>query len=316
MPTDVIDLVHRLRNHISNPRIQSGLIKNGRLWNQLCCCMDTIEDVELAINAYRAAPKISDKGVLYLNIYGLFQALFLQQDATTNLAESLDTDIKLKEYPELVEVRKIRNDATGHPTKRNNKGETSYHFISRISLSRAGFKLMSCCGNERPTFADVEIPHLIQVQSQFISHLISSVLDKLISDDNDHKKRFSMKKLSDVFPATQEYSIEKIYEGIRRPELATLAAGHVNTIQGTITKLNKSLKDRGLELSTYDSVFYLYEDLEYSLNSLQRFFAGTGGNLPQIDRKMVEIIVFFVDHKLQELKEATDYIDKEYEIRH
>lgn len=57
-----------------------------------------------------------------LYIYGLLQALFLQQDAANGISTALlgkKIDFK-QEYPSLFEIREIRNDTVGHPTLRGN----------------------------------------------------------------------------------------------------------------------------------------------------------------------------------------------------
>ena len=94
--SDFIALERRIRDLINEPRKRRLLIKRGPLWHQLCASLDAIGDSQLAIAAYPAAPG-SDDGEVYLAIYGLLQACFLQQDAIHNLCEALDLDDSYKE---------------------------------------------------------------------------------------------------------------------------------------------------------------------------------------------------------------------------
>jgi hypothetical protein len=76
--------------------------------------MDVVEDSELAIDAYSTGNVREKDGERCLRLYGLLQALFLQQDAVINLCESLKIQKKIEDYPKLKEIREIRNDSAGH----------------------------------------------------------------------------------------------------------------------------------------------------------------------------------------------------------
>lgn len=95
---DLSDRIDKIRYFINGPIRQHSLMKNTATWFQLCSCLDVLGDTELAINAYSdsvldigSLPKIKkyNVGSLYLEVYGLLQALFLQQDAAINLCDSL-----------------------------------------------------------------------------------------------------------------------------------------------------------------------------------------------------------------------------------
>jgi len=119
-----------IRDFINKPIKQFNLLKNHKLWNQLCSSLDVIGDSDLAISAYINSEFGTDDGEKYLRLYGALQALFLQQDAVTNMCESLGLPNNLTSHPKLKEIRDIRNDSIGHPTKRGNY--KSYHFISSV----------------------------------------------------------------------------------------------------------------------------------------------------------------------------------------
>src|SRR5205823_10451654 len=93
-----------------------------------------------AISAYLSYPNEDDLGKLYLHAYGLLQALFVQQDALAHAAEAIGLEYQLPD--ELKPIRKIRNDAVGHPTKRGNKHPESFGII-QISLCHESFTVYS-----------------------------------------------------------------------------------------------------------------------------------------------------------------------------
>ena len=135
----VSSLERQVRGFINRARKQHALLKEAAAWNQLCSSLDVIGDTELAFDAYGAAPATDDAGATYIMVYGVLQALVLQQDAVLHLAEALGLKYELD--PLLKEVREVRNASVGHPTKR--LGRARAHFISRVSMTKSGFQLMT-----------------------------------------------------------------------------------------------------------------------------------------------------------------------------
>ena len=196
--------------------MRSLLSKNLALWNQLLSCLDVVEDTELAIAAYLDREFGESDGAHYLAVYGLLQALFIQQDAVRYLCESLGMLNPLDNNSRLEKIRDIRNDTIGHPTKRNRKrGQpTSYNFISRHSLKSNRLELMSLFSNGTPKFADVSIPDLIAEQRTCLSEILTSVISELEQKEKAHKEKFRMEKLVSVFPGTLSYAFGKVSDRI------------------------------------------------------------------------------------------------------
>ena len=113
---------------------QHFLIQDKPKWNQLCSSLYVIEDTDLAIKAYENLIEVSEYGIKYLRLYGLLQALFLQQNAVEHLCEALGINASYKNYPKLKQIRKTRNVSAGHPTKKESKGKKSFHFISFLAI--------------------------------------------------------------------------------------------------------------------------------------------------------------------------------------
>ena len=87
-------------------------------------------DTDLAISSYLRTPFPTDDGNRYLVIYGLLQAMFLQQDEVKHICEALD--VKTEENSRLREIRNIRNISVGHPTHLERKPDNYFGFLSRI----------------------------------------------------------------------------------------------------------------------------------------------------------------------------------------
>jgi len=301
-----------IRDFINKPRKQFNLLKNRKFWNQLCSSLDVIEDSDLAIDAYINSEFGKDDGEKYLRLYGVLQALFLQQDAVTNLCESLGLSDNLTANTKLKEIRNIRNDSIGHPTKRGNY--KSYHFISRVSTTKSGFQLISDYGNSKITFRNISVIDLIKEQREYLSKiLIKKVINILKVEEKAHKEKFKMEKLEDVFPDTFSYYIEKIFENIGKLEHAKFGLMQVELVKGVINKLKEFLQKRGIEIDTYVSIKYLYELLEYPITELEIYFDRLMAKKePKINDKTAYIFAYFIREHLFQLKEIAKEIDNEY----
>jgi hypothetical protein len=290
---------------------QFSLLKNHKFWNQLCSSLDVIGDSDLAISAYINSEFGTDDGEKYLRLYGVLQALFLQQDAVINLCESLGLPNNLTSHTKLKEIRDIRNDSIGHPTKRGNY--KSYHFISRVTIAKSGFQLISDYGNNKTTFKDISVIALIEEQRKYLSEILKKVINVLKAEEKAHKERFKMEKLEAVFPDTFSYYIEKIFENIGKSEHAQLGLMHVELVKEVMDKLKESLRKRGIEIDTYDSIKYLYELLEYPITELKLYFDRLiAKEEPRINDKTAHIFAYFIREQLSELKEIAKEIDDEY----
>lgn len=315
------DHTKRIRDLVNNPRKRHALLKDLKLWNQLCSCLDVIEDSDLAIDVYRTKKPVKKEGTKYLAIYGLLQALFLQQDAIRNLCEALGVPMSIENYPLLQDVREIRNDSIGHPTKRDrNRGRKkkdqifSYHHISRPTLSRKGFQLMSYYSNGKSEFKDVSIPDLITNQKKYVSEILLTIIDRLEQEEKAHREKFRMEKLTAVF-APLNYAFEKLYKVLLTGEICHPVYGEPNLqqIKKTLDMFKNALAKRSIELGTYDSIKSVYTELEYPLNELEKFFQNTKeGKTLNINENTAYIFVFFVEKQIGELKEIAEQMDKEY----
>lgn len=303
--------LQEIRDFINKPRKQFNLIKNRKFWNQLCSSLDVIEDSDLAIDTYINSEFGKDDGEKYLRLYGVLQALFLQQDAVTNLCESLGLPNNLIANPKLRKIRDIRNDSIGHPSKRGNY--KSYHYISRVSITKSKFQLISDYENNKTTFRDILVIDLIQEQRKYLSKILKKVIKVLEAEEKVHKEKFKMDKLETVFPDTLLYYIEKIFENIGKLDHAELGLVHVKLVKKVMDKLKRTLQKRGIEIDTYDSIKFLYELLEYPIIELELYFNKlTAKEEPRINDKTAYIFTYFIKDKLYELKEIAKEIDDEY----
>ena len=196
-----------IRNLVNKPVTKIILFKNLPKWNQLCSCLDVIEDSELAIEAYIVKKFDKNIGGNYLAVYGLLQAFIVQQDAVRHLCESLEMANPLKNHSKLQDIRNIRNASIGHPTKKDRPQPTSYNFISQPTLKKDGFQLVSFFSDGTSEFKDISIRKLVKDQNTCLPDILAQVINKLEDIERAHKEKFRMEKLVSCFPPTLGYDL-------------------------------------------------------------------------------------------------------------
>lgn len=213
--SDLSELESTIRDFINRPRKQYILLQDSADWNKLCSSLDVIGDTELALNEYMAQiENPANHGELYLILYGVLQILFVQQDAVQNMAEALGLDYTPD--PSLRRVREMRNDSVGHPTKRRSGKGRSFNFITRTSLRRSGFTLLTTYSDDRiPGVTEVDVPSLISSQRDTLRRVLTEeVVERLRREEMEHGEKFKSEKLESIFPQTLHYYYGKIAEAI------------------------------------------------------------------------------------------------------
>lgn len=148
-----------------------------------------LEDTGLIIKYYfQYKPEVDHDNHLietshsYLHIYGILQALFLQQDAIMNICKIfkiLKKDDIINDY--FKEIKDIRNSSIGHPANRkdSNKRESRI-FISQTSVSLNNFQYLQVTNGNSKT-VKVNISELLKKQNEAVeklSELIAFTLQK------------------------------------------------------------------------------------------------------------------------------------------
>lgn len=102
--------------------------------------LNVAEDAMAAISCYLSGGIGNDVGERYLRLYGVLQAVFLQQDAISMLCKLfLGSWIEPVLPSAWQKVRTLRNLTVGHPIKRGGKDHIERSFLTQISLQDDGF---------------------------------------------------------------------------------------------------------------------------------------------------------------------------------
>ncbi len=173
-----------IENWCEQPRVARRLRADLPRWNQLHSALDALHQTHTAVETYNRSNEELNEGQRLLSIYGLLQALVVQQDALCHLAESLQTrPVRLRRHRRLEEIRNIRNWTVGHPTKADRNFIQSHHAIRRPQVGRGGFALFSAFDDGRNQYTYVPLPQLARLQRRVISALLREMIAELRQRD-------------------------------------------------------------------------------------------------------------------------------------
>lgn len=307
--------VFRVRDLVNRPRLNYLMQQRGGLWFQLCSAMDVVEDATFATLTYPEQPPPSrpHAGGWYLAVYGVLQALILQQDATRHIAAALEIPFDPTPYPVLAEVRTIRNNASGHPTKRDRQQPVAHYFLSRPSLTKASFTLLETTAEGINSRQDVDLLALIGLQQPVIAALLAGMSDELEQHEEAHRRAFMDRRLADAFDPMTGYYLEKIGEGVRRPDMSDIGLIGAELVLQSLDQFAAALAERGMAVETFPEVELLYGQARYAANQARRYLAGEPGDISTAAIASIvasSIVASYLREHLQALQEVVELIDR------
>lgn len=302
-------LEESVRNHINTNRYQANLLKDLNNWNQICSSLDAIGDTLYSIHDYLEAVYPESVGLKYIYTYGLLQALFIQQDAMRHLSEAFDIKFELSE--KLDRIRKLRNASIGHPTKNNVQKSTYYNYISRMTLSKAGFTLMRSYEQDRTEFIDVDIFSILSDQLHEIEASYKLLSSKLAEADKMHREKFKNKLLVDLFHSSMGYTFSKVAEGIHSPNTGNVTFGlsMLRSIQKTYREFEAALDERN-ELSEHTK--YDLDEYNYAISKIENYLIRDNTEMTDIDARIYH---FYLREQHSHFVQLAKEIDKNYQLK-
>jgi hypothetical protein len=303
----------RIRDLINAPRKQAALLKERNRWLQLCSSLDVIGDTELALEAHAAEAFPKSDGASYLIVYGTLQALFLQQDALFHLAEALTIPETLDKYARLREVREIRNASIGHPTRQGGATAPRFNFITRVTLNKNGFSLLSDMPDGSIKSTPISIPNLMKDQQRDGVTILANIIAALEEEEEMHREQFRGKKLEALLPERHSYYFQKVFEGTHTPapEVAAVAKAGLHTILDQIEAFRSGLVERGLE-----DIWHIKDSLKeiaYPLSRLDQYFDDILATRDvSLSPRDAYIYAFFAEQKIEHLRATAKELDELY----
>lgn len=191
-------------------------------WSKLWTAVDNVEDTQSAIEEYSSLENFSR-----LAIYGLLQAMYVQQDAIEHLETAIQIQIPdwKKDYPGLSNIRDIRNETVGHPISKNGL-YTSISHTNNLNILEYG--VWSKDGFQHKT---IDLKDIIVVQHDLLVKEIERIVHKINEDETQHKSKFEDKKLFESLNSTS-YHIGKLWSFEKSREYSRVNFDTLKTIYG------------------------------------------------------------------------------------
>lgn len=307
MELQFYELMDSIRSKMDRGKKHYDLLENKPKWNQLCASLYAIEDAQSAIDAYVSYDFPADISGKYLYIYGLLQALYLQQDAANGLSLALfDKPIDFrKNYPSVHEIREIRNDTTGHPTGRDRRKDSKLAFVQIVqtSMSKHRFSYAIYKDTNDYNFEEikVDLDKCIHEQKESVFSILHELCASLDDEWNKHIEKFRGKEMMKIFNTSQLlYAKEKALEN------GVLASAGLSSAMGMVEQCKQALNERFGDWKNIACFKYEIEDIEeiYQLMDLQNVNAHT-----RINHYLTELL--FV--KMGKLEDYAKEIDEEFQ---
>ena len=312
----IYDILRQIRDNINEPWMRFSLSGTPK-WFQITSSLDMIEDMEEAIKAYEELGEPPSRSLLYLATVGVLQSLFVQQDAVTHLVEGLgysqDTFLDDIQKAILKDIREIRNQAIGHPTKRDRPKPTQYNYIIQHTLSSKGFDILFHREDGSQGSRSVNVPSLIDAQRSILTEVLKKVKESLKQQILVHKESFKEEKLTEYFE-TAPHFCRKVAEAIvmERPILYSLGLGGLDNVERTLNDFRAALQRRN---PTYlENLERKYDLLSWAIQRVRSFLkARQNGEESKVPREEAEIYSSFICANISELQEMAREIDLDYE---
>lgn len=298
------------RNMLSNSLIKHKLLKTTNYWFQIHSSMDCVEDTQLAINYFKESDFPKDNGGKYIFIYGLFQALFAQQNALKDIGEVINynIDYKKNKYPELYKLRDIRNKIVGHPTKIGDNKWKSTHSIVRTSMTKTSIEYRSKYkNNHNADYEKINIKELIIIQKKEITSIINNLMNQIELRDKEIKMKFKDDKLINLFDncLLDNYFVYMLefFDGDHTKE--SIAKMGFKMIKEVIENFKQMHKER----------YHSNEFVNLDIYKLLEIFNQWLDNKTQLNR----LVMYFLTNQLKiefdKLKEDAKEIDNQFLIK-
>ena len=280
---------------------------------QILSCLDAIGDTELAIGSDPSSWPSGPNGVLYLMMYGILQALVLQQDAVFHLCECLGIPDKRDSYPRLKEIREIRNDSIGHPTQRRSGSAASYHALIRMSLTADGFTLLSYRRDGTGGTKEISISLLIADQRKVVSQILTTAVDSLQDLLREHKQEFRERKLVSIF-APVNYAFENLdrmlFERRFGDQSADAAETFIEEVAKIVAEFKDALKQRSETLDLENECLML----NHTFDKLRGFCAKIRQDVALGEMEQTaHVLVYAARRLLEGFERAAKDVDSDYE---
>ncbi len=273
-------------------------------WSKLWTAVDNIEDTQLAINEYASLKSFSR-----LALYGLLQAMFVQQDAISHLEKAIkiQTPDWSRDYPGLYQIRTIRSETVGHPIS-TEKG--SYASIShRDNLDILEYGVWSKNGFQHKT---IDIKNIINIQHDLLVKEVDRVIGKITGDELQHRKDFKDISLLRLLDSTN-YHIQKLWSFERSREHSQV---NFNLLRLIYENFKEEIRKR-FKIDKIDEHGVQVPGLILVIQHVEKILPRIEEMLPMgddVDNLDLDVYVESLDKAFDDLQKMAKEIDEEFNV--
>jgi len=304
--------IKELREFFNNSTITKSIFYNDGSSHIVNAAFDIIDDTCIAINSYLSLSEEEYSKSSYLLTYGLFQCLFVQQDAVNDLHKKLLGEKINIETGQLKLIRESRNAATGHPTGLSRDGIKKSIVISRISLRKDGFKYDQR-SEVKSGMHDVNTIDCINAQEKELIKYLDNIMDDMKEKEQAHKSKFKDKLLVDLLDPLNEHPNHRISNVLDTP----FGESILNTHREVFDSVHTGIKERygeDLIFAGIPRVVLTLEEVKQGLDGLSEIIKNNKDNASEKYKRDAEVYGYYMENKFLELKEQLVGIDKKVEI--
>ena len=288
--------------------------KDDGNWNKLWSAFDNIQDTQTAINEYLVDGKFSK-----LATYGVLQALVVQQDALKHLEEAIGIPpLDFNKHPKLLDIRRVRVESIGHPTKTTKKrdkslyedGTITYTSIDPRSSHILEYTVWSNAGPNRKSINILEA--VLEQQTELIKE-INRVIIKIKLEERKHVKKFKNKSLAKKLAQTG-YLIGVLYPYEKNRyhskfSFDTLMKIYKDFKKDIEERYNvKDLTKQGIQIP---GIILEVQKLEKILPKIEKMISMEG----EVDETDLEVYVESLDKSFSTIREMAEEIDREFKSK-
>jgi hypothetical protein len=168
--TKVDNLIESIREIISDVAIETDndedlyfivSVNSSEDYNSIIDSLYLLEDTQLAKNTFVSRQSSQSFGELYLYLYGVLNAVYMQQQAMFVLLRKMSLEFKPKELRSC-KIFEIRNSFAAHGANRGGRDEKEHSFILDRHALQSG-KIIGYSANHESGFAshDTDISELL-----------------------------------------------------------------------------------------------------------------------------------------------------------
>jgi hypothetical protein len=239
--TSVDSEIERLRDIVNGYELPGDPPWREKWWGNVCAALDVIGDTQRAFAEYRALPSGS---IGYLQLYGLLEALYIQQDAARELMKRFRVGGYPSDNPDLRRPRDVRDDVAGHPSDRRYGKEAIQ--LSRPEMTKEQIRLLRHTqGSSDVESKVVDLLPMMAGQEVCIAAALKLTADALDQRAENHRAEFSAQKLSDIFGANVAYARQSLREAVtENTDRLAKSLADVGFIRGQVERLCSALTSR------------------------------------------------------------------------